>query len=91
MLKNEAEKKEQANAKAIVKIDLEKDVVAYVALKKILTIYLATVAIPAYKKSRTEAYVRAMGLMCRDEMINANGTLDCWSSFKEVIDQFRIK
>lgn len=91
LLKNEAEKKEQANAKAIVKVDLEKDVVAYVALKKILTIYLATVAIPAYRKSRTEAYVRAMGLMCRDEMINANGTLDCWSSFKEVIDQFRIK
>ena len=47
MLKNEAEKKEQANAKAIVKIDLEKDVAAYVALNKILTIYLATVAVPA--------------------------------------------
>ena len=63
----------------------------YVVLKKVLTIYLATIAIPAYKKQRTEAYVRAMGLMCRDELSNAEGTLDCWSNFKQVIEQFRIK
>lgn len=61
------------------------------ALHKMLLIYLATQAIPTYKKQRTEAYVRAMGYMCRDEITNAEGTLDCWSSFKTVIEQFRIK
>ena len=77
--------------KAQLKAELEKDVEIYVVLKKLLTIYIATVAIPAYKKQRTEAYVRAMGLMCRDEVSNAEGTLDCWSNFKQAIDQFRIK
>lgn len=91
LLKNDAQKKEQALAKAQLKVELEKDVEVFVVLKKVLTIYLATIAIPAYKKQRTEAYVRAMGLMCRDELSNAEGTLDCWSNFKQVIEQFRIK
>lgn len=91
LLKNDAQKKEQALAKAQLKAELEKDVEVYVVLKKVLTIYLATIAIPAYKKQRTEAYVRAMGLMCRDELSNAEGTLACWSDFKAVIEHFRIK
>jgi hypothetical protein len=74
-----------------VKTQLEADVEAYSQLKKLLTIYLSTIAVPAYKKQRTEAYVRSMGLMCRDEIVNAEGTLDCWSNFKTVIEQFRIK
>ena len=77
--------------KADLKLALEADVGYYTELKKLLTIYLNTIAIPAYKKQRTEAYVRAMGMMCRDEMMNAEGTLDCWSNFKNVIDGFRIK
>lgn len=91
MLKNAAEKKQEAIAKEQVKAELEKDVDYYAALKKLLQIYLATVAIPAYKKQRTEAFIRAMGKMCGDEISNAEGTLDCWSSFKTVIDAFRIK
>ena len=91
MLKSDAEKKAQALQKADLKVALEADVVFYTQLKKLLTIYLNTIAIPAYKKQRTEAYVRAMGWMCRDEIMNAEGTLDCWSNFKNVIDGFRIK
>jgi hypothetical protein len=91
MLKSDAEKKAQAMQKADLKAALEADVEFYTQLKKLLTIYLNTIAIPAYKKQRTEAYVRAMGMMCRDEMLNAEGTLDCWSNFKNVIDGFRIK
>ena len=90
-MKSDAEKKEQAASKAAAKSELEKDVEAYATLKRLLTTYLSTIAIPAHKKARTEAYVRSMGLMCRDEMLNANGTLDCWSNFKEVIDQFKMK
>jgi len=78
-------------SKAQVKAELEKDVDYYAALRKLLQIYLATVAIPAYKKKRTEAYVRAMGKMCKEETMNAENTLDCWSNFKSVIDTFRIK
>jgi len=91
MLKSDAEKKAQAMQKAELKLALEKDVEFYASLKRLLIIYLNTIAIPAYKKQRTEAYVRAMGLMCRDEIVNAEGTLDCWSNFKNVIDGFRIK
>jgi hypothetical protein len=91
MLKSDAEKKAQAMAKVELKAALEKDVEYYTVLKKLLTIYLNTIAIPAYKKQRTEAYVRAMGLMCRDEITNAEGINDCWSNFKNVIDGFRIK
>lgn len=91
MLKSDAEKKAQAMQKAQLKIELEKDVEAYIVLKRLLTIYMATIAIPAYKKQRTEAYVRAMGHMCKDEIGNAESTLDCWSNFKNVIETFRIK
>jgi hypothetical protein len=91
MLKSDSEKKEQALIKANVKKQLEEDVQNYMTLKRLLTIYLATIAIPAYKKQRTEAYIRSMGLMCRDEVINAEGTLDCWSNFRNVLEQFKIR
>ena len=50
MLKNESEKKVEANKKAEVKKQYEADVVNYDVIKKYLTVYLATVAIPSYKK-----------------------------------------
>lgn len=50
MFKNEAGKKEEAIAKETVRSELQKDVRLYDVLKTYLTIYLATVAIPAYKK-----------------------------------------
>lgn len=90
MFKNDAEKKGQAIAKMTIKTEMEKDVECYIALMRLLKAYMATVAIPNYKKQRTEAYIRAMGWMCRDEITNAEVTLDCWSNFKTVIDQFRI-
>ena len=50
MLKSDAEKKAQAMQKADLKAALEADVEFYTQLKKLLTIYLNTIAIPAYKK-----------------------------------------
>ena len=67
------------------------DVVNYDILKNYLTIYLATVAIPAYKKQRTEAYVRAMGRMADAEVRNSENTFDCWTNFQKKIQSYNIK
>ena len=81
MFKNESEKKQEAIKKGEVKKQLELDVKNYDVLKNYLTIYLSTVAIPSYKKQRTEAYIRAMGRMADAEVRNAENTFDCWTNF----------
>jgi len=48
MFKDEAGKKQQALEKDRAKAELEMDCVNYDVIKKILTIYLATVAIPDF-------------------------------------------
>ena len=63
MLKSESGKKESAVQKATVKAELEKDLVNFDIIKKYLTIYLATVAIPDFKRQRVEAYIRSMSRM----------------------------
>lgn len=63
MLKSDAGKKESAVQKATVKAELEKDLVNFDIIKKYLTIYLATVAIPDFKRQRVEAYIRSMSRM----------------------------
>ena len=52
MLKSDASKKESAVQKATVKAELEKDLVNYDIIKKFLTIYLSTIAVPDFKKQR---------------------------------------
>ena len=91
MLKSDSSKKESAVQKATVKAELEKDLINFDIIKKFLTIYLGTVAIPSFKRQRVEAYIRAMTRMTQDEVLNANNTLDCWSSFGQKIEQYNIK
>ena len=91
MLKSDSSKKESAVQKATLKAELEKDLINYDVIKKFLTIYLATVAIPNFKRQRVEAYIRAMTRMTGDEILNANNTLDCWSTFGQKIEQFNLK
>jgi len=91
MFKSEAGKKEDAIQKETVRSELQKDVALYDTLKKYLTIYLATVAIPNYKKQRIEAYVRAMGRMADAEVRNAENTYDCWNNFQKTILSYNIK
>ena len=50
MLKSDSSKKESAVQKATIKAELEKDLINYDIIKKFLTIYLATVAIPNFKR-----------------------------------------
>ena len=91
MFKNEAGKKEEAIQKESLKAELIKDIEHLNVLKKYLTIYLATVAIPAYKKQRIESYVRAMGRMADAEVRNAENTYDCWNNFQKTIVSYNIK
>ena len=91
MLKSDASKKESAVQKATVKAELEKDLINYDIIKKFLTIYLSTIAVPDFKKQRVQAYIRSMQRMSSDEIMNANNTLDTWSSFGQKIEQYNIK
>ena len=50
MLKSESQKKESAVQKATVKAEMEKDMINYDVIKKFLTIYLCTIALPDFKK-----------------------------------------
>ena len=91
MFKSESGKKEEAMQKETTRNELQKDVGLYDVLKKYLTIYLATVAIPQYKKQRIESYVRAMGRMADAEVRNAENTYDCWNNFQKTILSYNIK
>lgn len=50
MFKNSSEKQNSAAQKTAMVAELEKDILNYDIIKRYLTIYLATAAIPAYKK-----------------------------------------
>ena len=91
MFSSEAAKKEDALKKETVRSELQKDMNLFDILKKYLTIYLATVAIPNYKKQRIESYVRAMGRMADAEVRNAENTYDCWNNFQKTIVSYNIK
>ena len=91
MFKSEAGKKEQANQKQQVMDQLQEDVDQYDNLHHYLSVYLATVAIPNYKKQRIEAYVRAMGRMADTEVRNAEITYDCWSIWQKKVLSYGIK
>ena len=81
MFKSDAEKKQKSSGNKEVVQDLEKDVANLDVIRKYLIIYFATFAIPAYKKARVEAYVRAMGCMTFVEIQNASAIMECFQRF----------
>ena len=91
MFKDDTGKKQQAIEKGQIKADLEMDVVNYDIIRKILTIYLSTVAIPEFQKNAKMRYVVAMGHMCDSEVHNSTTITDCWDAFKALIDAYGIK
>lgn len=90
LLKSGNEKKASAVTKAAEVIELEKDVKNYDVIKRYLTIYLATIALPAFKKARVEAYVRAMGCMTFEEIKNSESIMMCFMKFQDVIMDYNI-
>ena len=91
MLKDDSGKKQLALEKDKAKLELEADVVNFDVIKKILTIYMATVAIPDFQKNAKARYVIAMGNMCCSEVHNASTIVTCWDAFKHLIDSYGIK
>ena len=91
IFKDEAGKKQQAIEKGNIKGEMEMDCVNYDVIKKILTIYLATMAIPDFQRNAKRRYVIAMGHMCDTEVHNAETITECWDAFKGLIDAFGIK
>lgn len=78
LLKNDKEKKESIITKEALKEELKVDVENYDTIKRILIIYLNTVAIPTYQKQAKERYIVQMGLMCRSEVHNSAAVSNCW-------------
>jgi hypothetical protein len=90
LLKSGSEKKASAVQKKASVLELEKDVANYDVIKRYLTIYLATIALPAFKKARVEAYVRSMGCMTYEEINNSESIMLCFKKFSEVIMDYEI-
>ncbi len=59
----------------------EKDIVNYEVIKNFLIIYLAEIAIPAFKAQKIQGYVLAMNNFCNQEIFNARIQGDCWADF----------
>jgi len=91
MLKSDNEKKESIVVKQQLVDELKQDVENYDVIRRILIIYLATDAIPAYQKQAKERYIIQMGLMCRSEVHNAASISNCWHAFKQLIQSYNIK
>jgi hypothetical protein len=91
MLKNDKEKKESIIVKEEMIEQLKVDVSNFDTIRRMLIIYLATVAVPQYQKQAKERYITQMGLMCRSEVANAASLTNCWNSFKQLIDSYNIK
>lgn len=90
MFKSDASKQQNVVKKKAMVVELEKDVENYDVIRKYLTIYLANIAIPSFKKERVEAYVRAMGCMTFEEIANSEAIVECFLRFQEVIADYGI-
>ena len=81
MFKSSSEKQNSAVQKKAQQVEIEADVENYEVIRRYLTVYLAQIAIPAFKKSRVEAYVRAMGCMTFEEIKNSESVMECFLRF----------
>jgi len=91
LFKSDSSKQQSIVKKKAMVVELEKDVENYEVIKKYLTIYLANLGIPNFKKERVEAYVRAMGCMTFEEIANSEAVVECFLKFQEVIADYGIE
>ena len=85
MFKSGNEKKELASRKGLSRAEKQRDLESYDALITFLTVYMGTLAIPAFKQQRVDAYLRAMINMSSQEVGNASHALEYWAHFQETI------
>lgn len=69
----------------------EKDIQNYEIIKNYLIIYLAEIAIPAFKHQKMENYVKAMIAFSQQEIANSQMQQNCWANFLQNIQNVTIK
>jgi hypothetical protein len=63
----------------------EKDIQNYEIIKNFLIIYIAEIAIPAFKAQRQGNYLKAMAAFCSQEVSNARTQSTTWTDFLEAV------
>jgi hypothetical protein len=85
LFKNNSEKATSVQTMLQQISELERDVKNYEIIRNYLIIYLAEVAIPAFKDQKFSNYLAAMFNFCSQEVENAKHSSSCWSDFLDVI------
>ena len=85
LFKNNGEKATEVQSILNQIAELERDVKNYETIRTYLIIYLAEVAIPAFKDQKFSNYLTAMHGFCSQEVSNAKNHSACWSDFLDVI------
>ena len=68
----------------------EKDITNYEIIKNYLIIYLAEIAVPAFKHQKMQNYIKAMQMFCGSEIQNSQAQQECWSKFLHSINTIQI-
>lgn len=71
--------------------ELEKDIVNYDVIYNILTVYMATIQLPAYNENRCQNYMTAMKMFSDGIVGGALMTQDTWKQFKSLVISFEGK
>jgi len=71
--------------------ELEKDILTYDAIYNILTVYMATIQLPAYNENRCQNYMTAMKMFSDGIVGNAMTQQDTWTQFKSLVISYEGK
>lgn len=66
----------------------ERDINNWETIRKIVIIYLVEIAIPDFKKGKTQKYIKAIQGFSKDELNNAKKHQNCWSDFCDLMKEF---
>lgn len=62
----------------------QRDIENWDKIKRFLTVYLAEIAIPDFKKKKVQKYITCMSNFSNDELINAKKHQGCWGDFYDL-------
>ena len=68
----------------------ERDVANWDVVKRFLIVYLAEIAIPEFKQSKTIKYIGAMQGFSKEELQNAKKAQMCWGDFYDLSKAYNI-
>ena len=67
----------------------ERDIANWDEIKRFLTVYLAEIAIPDFKKRKMFKYIHAMQNFSKDELSNAEKHQSCWKDFYDLTKAYQ--